>query len=193
MKAFPREKDRNLSMRGRYIITGRMGQGKTHAARQAWQALERKGLSCKAILSEVIYQDEERVAYQSIFQPGGEKHILCSRHAQPGWMHWKEWWFNPDTFIRGTQYLYQKNKRPEVILLDEIGVLELEGYGWASVMDQLIRFEQTLILTVRQAFVEEITGRWPGGWTVMEAHQETGNHLAEIIAGEHGRHHRSKD
>jgi nucleoside-triphosphatase THEP1 len=51
--------------------------------------------------------------------------------------------------------------RPDIIILDEIGSLELEGRIWAGTLESLLeRWRGILILTVRQKFLKSVISHW---------------------------------
>lgn len=51
--------------------------------------------------------------------------------------------------------------RPDIIILDEIGSLELKGQVWAGTLEMLLeRWQGILIMTVRHEFLKRIISHW---------------------------------
>lgn len=146
-------------MRGLYIITGEQGSGKSEMIQALCDALKSKGLAVSGIIARGIWENGERSGFSIESVAHGDRMVLCENKSHPGWRQFRRFWFNPDAFDTGNIWLKQAlNGNSDVIILDEIGPLELQGEGWAENLSGI--FTQTLhrmvIVTVRPSLTEKI-------------------------------------
>jgi iron complex transport system ATP-binding protein len=53
------------------------------------------------------------------------------------------------------------NPNIQIVIIDEVGVLELENNGWAKNIEELIRNSQNhVLLVIRDSFVEQVIEKW---------------------------------
>lgn len=48
----------------------------------------------------------------------------------------------------------------DTIVIDEIGILELEERGWYSVFKKLLKTKKNIVITVRDKFVDRVVGKF---------------------------------
>ncbi len=89
----------------------------------------------------------------------GEERPLCSR--EPPGIPFRRFFFSPQGLEFVNQVLTRAAAEAEVIVVDEVGPLELGGGGFAPGLRALLRSRAFLVLTVRPSLVEEVR-RWAG-------------------------------
>ena len=120
----------------------------------------------------------------------GKRTLLCRRaegvSAAPG----TGFRFEAEGLHLGRRALAPERLREAgVVILDEIGPLELRGGGWADALDALAgEWRGPMLWVVRENLISEVTGRWLGGSAPVRAVNDTeASALAEeLIAGMQG-------
>lgn len=148
----------------RMMISGKVGEGKTQFLQNLIFALEKEHISYAAILAEGSFSNEIRQDFSLRLLPDNRTVPLCRRNPEHDWFSWRNWWFNPEAFEAGTTHLQHNLGSGHILILDEIGQLELEGKGWAKLLERLLEEQESVLITCRDAFSEQIATRWPAGW-----------------------------
>ncbi|MBW6489996.1 MAG: nucleoside-triphosphatase [Lentimicrobium sp.] len=146
-------------MRGLYIITGEQGSGKSEMNQAICTGLKSTGKNVSGIYARGIWENGERSGFviESILT--GESMVLCENKFHPGWKQFRKYWFNPDAFITGNLWLTKAIEcNAEVIMVDEIGPLELKGEGWAENLPGIFAqsFKRIVIVSIRPSLTKEI-------------------------------------
>ncbi|MDQ3141868.1 MAG: hypothetical protein M3Q56_06435 [Bacteroidota bacterium] len=72
--------------------------------------------------------------------------------------------FDPLGFDKGALWMMQDLHQPHInnIILDEVGLLELDGKGWDSLLKEMLPLldQKTLILVVRDTLVDEVIEKY---------------------------------
>jgi len=79
-----------------------------------------------------------------------------------GWDKIGNFYFNPDVLRRGNEALNDPQiLNTDLIVIDEIGIFELDGKIWADVVSRLIDTGSiSMIWVVRDALVEKVITKW---------------------------------
>ena len=66
-------------------------------------------------------------------------------------------YFNPDAIKMGNEILQHDQKTADIIIIDEIGIFELQERVWFNSFQQLLEScSKPLIITVREKIVDEV-------------------------------------
>ncbi len=87
---------------------------------------------------------------------------MASDREKEGWFSYRRFWFNPEAFYRGRKWIETSlEKQPDVLVIDEVGPMELEGSGWSGTLDMLAERQGTVQLwSVREQLLSEVIQRW---------------------------------
>lgn len=132
-------------MKSYRIITGGKGQGKTSYLLSRYQKME--GFV-------TIHRGEEY--FLRSLKSGREELLFTRNDVFP--FYWRGWSINQLAFDRANQEL--KSMKSSPIVLDEVGMLELEGRGFFPFLESLESDEGELILSVRREYVERVRNRF---------------------------------
>jgi len=112
------------------IVTGAIGIGKTTVCRKLIEIIRSRGITCGGILTykaagqEIIIEDIN----------SGEKEILAGVSDLYGGPRTPRYYFNPKGIEFGIQAIDDGTSRA-ILVVDEIGYLELRGEGFAQVLE----------------------------------------------------------
>jgi nucleoside-triphosphatase THEP1 len=145
-----------------FIITGEIHQGKTTYAELLASKLSKAGFKCGGFFSAGIMNNGVRDSY-ILKKIGDEENIpLASISNKKDWKNFKRFWFNPNAFIKGNLWIKEAlDQKSEIIFIDEIGPIELDGQGWSESLDLLVDKKEVIqFWIVRRALVEKVKEKW---------------------------------
>ena len=124
-----------------FLVTGNVGEGKTAFLRQLVRLLEEKRITPAGFLAEGIVEGGEKKGYRLRDLTSGETRPFGEARKREGRIHTGRFTFNREAFRWGEDLLWEAvtgNGRC-VIIIDEVGPLELKGKGWAGALERLLR------------------------------------------------------
>lgn len=171
-------------MNNRYrpiIVFGAVGAGKSSLLRKIAELLIMQEVKVKAIISKGQFEGERRSSFELEFIPKHQFVKLCQRDKLPDWIEWNQWWFNPEAFLLGERFLKTADNNSSLVILDEIGRMEIEGKGWAKTLDMLLSQQTALIISARDIFVSEIIEHWPYDWITADVHRAGPEQVVKML------------
>ncbi|RLD46152.1 MAG: hypothetical protein DRI86_03925 [Bacteroidetes bacterium] len=146
------------------IISGNIQQGKTTFVSKVINRLKRQSVDIGGFMSNVDYEGENRVGYTLENLKSGEKIQLCSITENKEWKKQGKFYFNPDAVVQGNKILDFENDKPELIVIDEIGPLEVKSGGWFPAIQKIAdESKAPMLWVVRDSLVNKISRKWPVG------------------------------
>ena len=143
------------------IIKGDKNQGKTTLIKSKVANLLAQGKHVVGFYSEKIIHKEIVIGYDLVTIPQMEK-ISFLRIDVESSQKIGPFYINNKALNRGLSQIKMAIKsKVAIIVLDEVGKLELNDKGWAIGIQKLINeFEGEIILSVRAGFVEQVIVKW---------------------------------
>lgn len=148
----------------RIMISGKVGEGKTQTLQYLLSALEKKNIPYAAVLAEGRFSKHIREDFFLRLLPENRRVPLCRRAREDAWFPWRNWWFNPEAFEAGSAHLQRRLGKGHILILDEVGQLELEGKGWANLLEHILAGQEAVLITCRDTFSGQVSSRWPARW-----------------------------
>lgn len=156
------------------ILTGPPGSGKTTECLRIAAAARHLGMAAAGVISRPRFLGGVEVARDLLEVDSGRTRELCRRVGSGGHPLASAWDFNEEVIASGVAAIVASSKA-DVVIVDEIGPIELlGGGGWAVVMDLMReRRHQLWIVVVRPSLVLLFAGRLsevevvvfePGSW-----------------------------
>lgn len=145
-----------------FILTGAQGSGKTTFLLKLTVALAKRNISVGGILAPVVLQNGERLGYDVQDIANGQRVPLCRIGMGTAELRAGPFAFLNQGITLGEDALITAAAaHTPVIVVDEIGPLELSGKGWSSAVPRILtRNGSVAILVVRPALIDYVTGRW---------------------------------
>ncbi len=112
------------------IVTGAVGIGKTTVCRKVVETLRGRGYACAGILTD---KDAGEDLFVEDVQ-SGRKEILASASSVYDGPSTPKYSFNPEGISFGVEAI-DRGTAAEVLIVDELGLLELEGEGFVKVIE----------------------------------------------------------
>lgn len=141
-----------------FLIMGPIGAGKTKAAVALAQGLRAQGLPVGGVVSPRVVKGGQTVGYRVRDLEGNER-PLCSR--DPPGIEFRRFFFSPEGLAFANAVLARAAQDARVVIVDEVGPLELTGGGLAPGVQAALRSPAFLVLSVRPWLVGEVLA-WAG-------------------------------
>ena len=147
----------NRHPRSIFVLTGESGVGKTRLCMQTTRLLQQSGVKVAGVLSPARVESGRKTGIFVEDIASGERRLLAGpRKEDQGWE------LDPATLQWGAAIL-QKTPLPDVLVVDELGPLELnEGKGWAVAWEVLMNSPLTAMMVIRPSLIDSFRQRVPG-------------------------------
>jgi nucleoside-triphosphatase THEP1 len=145
-----------------FIITGKMDVGKTTFVKKVIENLKSKNIKVGGIYTQKVKENNERIGYDLVAVQTNKSEIFLRIEGNENLDKIGIFSIFPKALALGTEILKpENNKENQVVIIDEIGKLELENRAWAKGLDELIQFNKShLLLVVREDITEKIIEKW---------------------------------
>jgi nucleoside-triphosphatase THEP1 len=101
-------------------------------------------------------------SYDLQFFESRESLPLAKRENVRNWTKIGNFHFNPKAILRGNRILNDPQiLNKDLVVIDEIGIFELEGKIWADAISHLVsKSEKMMIWVVRDTLIEKVIEKW---------------------------------
>ena len=144
-----------------FMITGGHGSGKSELVMELARLLRDSGKKPGGICAAGLWENGERSGFDLVNLTGGARVPLCRRGITGGIAAAGEFRFYNEGLAAGEAALSPGVLAgANIVFIDEIGFLELEGKGWAVRLEELAAGETPLVIVVRDYLLERVCQRW---------------------------------
>ncbi len=130
-----------------FMITGARAEGKTSYTKELITCLKENKVQPGGFVAERVKQGEETTGYDLINVENNDRKAFLRTGGETSRPGIGKFTILADGFEFGRKILQQNGKK-RIIVIDEIGALELRGEGWANSLDELVKNSQNHILIV---------------------------------------------
>jgi len=143
-----------------YIITGDQREGKTTFLEETVELLKKNGFQVAGIMASGLDKAGERVGFHLVDITSGRQRLLCSTTEKPGWPNIGKFYFDPDVILFGETLLLSID-HTHILVVDEVGPLEMNGGGWDASLKKLVQKHRApMIWVVRRSLAEQVIRRY---------------------------------
>lgn len=144
------------------ILTGKQGEGKTTLASNIVRILKGKNVLVGGILAPGYFDDGKRSGFDVLDIKSGIIRTLCNIKNMDSLIKAGPFGFSWDGILSGRKALDMGNLSDcRVVIIDEIGPLELSGNGWAECIDRISEeYEGILLIVVRESLIDDVKLHW---------------------------------
>jgi len=171
------------------IITGEIHQGKTTFTQKIVSDLHAQNIRIAGFFSVGINENGMRTGFNLVDIESSRQIELCSDKKNEKLIKFGRYYFNSDAISLGNEILNLDNlSDKQLIVIDEVGHLELNGQGWSNAIENITRNNTVPQLwIVRKSLVQKCSRRWNIGnafiFDITESSiQEAESKLSEIIS-----------
>jgi nucleoside-triphosphatase THEP1 len=170
------------------IITGEIHQGKSSFTQKVVSDLMNQKIRIAGFLSIGIDEDGTRTGFSLKDLESSRQIELCSDKKNDKRFKLGRFYFNQEALAFGNEILNPANlSDKQLIVIDEIGPLEIKGQGWSGAIDNSTKnFLIPQLWVVRKSLVQKIIRRWNIGNVYIfditeDSISEVEMHLIEIL------------
>jgi len=173
-------KRRNASANRAFIITGSLREGKTTFAKNLIKFFRENNFSTGGIISERVMTDSLTTGYDLVNIETGERKAFLRQNEQYGPEKIGRFTICPEGLAMGKTVLNSPiSLENKVIIIDEVGMLELQDKGWSECINRLLQGQTNhVLLTVRDKFVNEVKIKFDLGDAIIFNIRETDYFIA---------------
>ncbi len=167
-----------------FIITGSVGEGKTSQIQQIVETLKERNMSIGGILSPRIMENGTTTGYDILDIKTNERAAFLRKSGDGQMAQIGSYCILPEGIKKGRHALKNSTFNHQVVVIDEVGKLELNNQGWAGYLNHLVHGSKShLILSVRERFMEEVIDKWHlKDYTVLHVSENDRIQSGHIIA-----------
>lgn len=145
-----------------FIVSGDISEGKTTFLEKLSKNIKAKGFFVGGFYAPRIIKNNQTIGYNLIAVETGEQFHFLKIKDEKSIESIGRFEINKETLERGRQILSPENiKGKKIILIDEIGKLELNDKGWKKSLEYLLTLPNLyLILSVRKEFKNAIIDKF---------------------------------
>jgi nucleoside-triphosphatase THEP1 len=170
-----------------FIITGSIGGGKTTFAERLIEFFKCHNVKVGGILSERVMEGPATTGYDIInIETGGRQEFL-RQNEECGAGKIGRFTICPGGLTEGRKILRSLiDHEGKLIIVDEVGQLEIQNNGWAGCIDDILgRSTNHILMTVRDIYVDNVKKKWDRGEVIIFNIDETGYRAAGKSVIEH--------
>lgn len=144
-----------------YIITGTHGGGKSELVARLAGLLRAAGRKPGGICAAGLWENNVRAGFDLIDLASGKRVPLCRRGVAGAAATAGEFEFYAEGLTAGDAALSAENTvGADVVFVDEIGFLELEGGGWGPALERLLSSPHPVVIVVRDYLLDKVLAHW---------------------------------
>ena len=141
-----------------YIISGKQGSGKTTMLKSIIGELQSRDVKLGGFIAEGSWKNGIRDGFSLLRIIDNYTIPLCQSEPKKGYFNIGRFWFNPDAIKIGEEAIHiTMTKDVDMIVIDEIGIFELQEKIWYNSFMQLLNESKLLLLiSVRSKILNEV-------------------------------------
>lgn len=145
-----------------HVITGKVKGGKTAFLSTLVEGLKNQDLKITGFLSMESMEGKLGAGFILRDLERGRQVHLASIEKRKGWFGFRRFHFNPVAFIQGEKWIRNGLLRhPDLVVIDEVGPMEMEGFGWWKILIHLEQLDDVRQLwIVREQILPQIMLKW---------------------------------
>jgi len=168
-----------------YIVTGTQGSGKTTLLKKVTEGLKGKELCVGGFVAEGIWKDDHRYGFNLLSMQGSISIPLCTKEPVEDYLKFGHFYFNPAAILFGNEIITRDKRLADIMIIDEIGIFELEEKLWFEAFNQLLKTtSMPVLISVREKIVQQIIEKFNlKRVTLIQAGDRLDETVEAIISG----------
>lgn len=141
-----------------FILSGKRNSGKSTILQRVITGLQEKGFRIAGIRAPAIMQNGRKIGFYVLNIKTDEKALLCERRSELVPSTPQSFEFHENGLKLGRQALSpQAINDADLIIIDEVGPLELKGECWAEPIEQIFNTsEKPMLWVIRKGLVDKV-------------------------------------
>lgn len=155
-------KNKNNFIQKVFILTGSLGQGKTTCVQKIIEIFKEEKISVGGIYSPRMMENNKTVGYDIVDICSNKREVFLRLTDDEDLNKIGKYSIFPQGLHLGSNALKVSNNiNNKIIVIDEVGYLELGNQGWGSNIQDLIKASKNhLLLVVRDSLTYKVIQKW---------------------------------
>lgn len=138
------------------ILTGSVHSGKTTLLKQAAAGLNKRGFVVDGFLCISVWEHDQVLGYDLLPIKTGKKIPFIRLTGEKDWERIGPFFFVPQT-LEKANYIIRQGIEADLLIVDEVGPLELQGKGlWPALQHILPHKQINILLVVRSGLLDAV-------------------------------------
>ena len=145
-----------------FILSGPVASGKTTILIEVIESLKANGICISGIYSPRLLENNRTIGYDVVDIHTGKQEVFLRRTEIESMKDIGPYTIYEEGLNLGKNALKELDCADQrIVVIDEVGNLELSGKGWASCIEKLVNPAQShLLLVVRENLVDSVIKKW---------------------------------
>ncbi len=145
-----------------FIVSGSRSEGKTTFTKKITDELKIHNVAVGGILSARVMQETVTGGYNLVDIENGKTEIFLRQDEEAWTEKIGKFRINPKGIEMGAAILNPERLfDKKLVVIDEIGMLELDNKGWSGCLQELIKASKNhILITVRDTLIREVIEKW---------------------------------
>jgi iron complex transport system ATP-binding protein len=163
------------------LLIGDRGQGKTSACQRLAERARARELSVGGIVAPAVHEAGEFVGYDLV-DLASTRSARLATVGDAGVENVGRFQFLAEGLALGRSALEQAAQTAhQLVIVDEVGPLELGGAGWARQLDVLAGRRGFMLFTVRRSLADQVARRWGASAEAQVDLAQEGNAAVDVL------------
>lgn len=145
-----------------HVLSGAVQSGKTSYLIEKIPQLKERGFRVGGFLCPGTISEGRRTDFRLVNIETGVALPMGNEQEIKDWTKFRRFYFNPQTFQEGTRWMMEAiREKADLLVIDEVGPMELEGSGWSRLLDILgNKSDIKQLWIVREEIIPDVILRW---------------------------------
>jgi len=146
-----------------FILSGDTRSGKTTFLKAVIAGIRQQNPAYQTggIIATGIDRNDERYGFEIQELSTGNTYLLCTQEPQEGTEKIGRFYFSKEVMKQTNDLVTNSLSKIDLLVIDEVGYLELKGRGWFEIIEQAMQQEGlNMIFVVRKRLLEEVLQLW---------------------------------
>lgn len=143
------------------ILTGKIGEGKTTTILKIVGNLKAKNIPVSGVYTPRIMENGLTTGYDIVEIESNLRTPFLRQGEEDGYARIGRFNILPQGLNNGVAVLTRSlNEKNRIVVIDEVGKLELEGKGWSEPLNGLLQTTPVLLFAIRDSFAQQVIQQW---------------------------------
>jgi nucleoside-triphosphatase THEP1 len=170
-----------------FLVSGGIGAGKSTFAGKVAELFSEWQLRAGGLLAVRLTADSVTTGYDILDLSNHETEAFLRLGKEPGKEYIGRFSICPEGVVKGNGVILRSlESRPDLLIVDEVGKLELRGDGWSGALQKILENSDVpLLITVREGSEQEVIEKWHiTDYEILPVSESDPVRLAKRIAGQ---------
>lgn len=145
-----------------FIVSGERAAGKTSFTVKLIKILREEGVIAGGFIAERLMEGPETTGYDLVDLENGKKEPFLRADGNAGSQKIGKFTILPSGLTFGNRIIHSLiHGKNRIVVIDEVGALELRNEGWAESLRELLdKADNHILLVVRDEFANQVIEKW---------------------------------